>query len=144
MEWIYHYNAVYIFSCQWIGLLAALCFHFVLSCSHHSPEAHVKQSLDGTAGSGICDYLAFKILPQCFTFTKWLYHFFAHQNTLSNIYLIELLVFASFKGVQCYFIVVLISISLTTNEDTHLWICFLVIHVFSFVRCLFMSSACFF
>lgn len=125
------------FSCQCTELPA------VLSGSNHCPEAHEKElHWDGTAGPRSM-YLALQDNPSMFhkvivPFTCLL------EYSVQHLILLDFLVFASFKNVQYYFIVVLICISLTINEDGHLLMYFLAIYLFSFVRCLFTSNAYFF
>ena len=83
---------------------------------------------------GVCEYLALQDNPSMFH--KVIVPFTCLLEYSVHLILLDFLVFANFKNVQCYFIVVLICISLTINEDEHPLMYFLAIYVFSFVRCL--------
>lgn len=128
-----HYLSI---PCQWIGLFAALCFLLCL-------VDKMWKTLNGWS----CWSLGYVNIG----FTK------PHNVSQSNciIYMptiripsptsdiVKFLHFCHFQGCARLFHCSS-NLHFPTNEDEHLLICFLVIHVFSLVRCLFMPSACFF
>lgn len=117
---------------QWIELLA------VLSDSENCPEAHRKEVHGGGMASLWSKYLALQ--DNLSMFHKVSVQFICLlQYSVQHLTLLNFLVFANFRNVQCYFIVVPTCIFLTINEDMHLLTYSLAIYVFSFVRCLFMS-----
>ena len=117
---------------QWIELLA------VLSGSENCLGAHKKEVRGDGMASLWSKYLAFQ--DNLSMFLKVTVPFIClFKYSVQHLTLLNFFVFANFRNVQCYFIVVPTCIFLTINEHMHLLTHSLAIYVFSFVRCLFMS-----